>query len=89
MPNSVEQAVQIEANRNAISAHEQVCAERYARIEEKLEDGKKRFDSIEERFAKRIVRMERLLYAIAVGVVLSPGVSAELVKKFLEKAVGL
>lgn len=77
--------MQIEANKNAISNHEKICAERYARIEEKLEDGKRRFDSIEERFAKRIIRMERLLYAIGLGVLVNPSVSTE----FIKKAMGL
>lgn len=85
MPTSTDQAVQIEANRSAISAHEQICAERYARIEKQLEDGRKRFESIEERFAKRIVRMERLLYAICLGVLVNPTVSTE----FIKKALGL
>lgn len=85
MSQATEQAVQIEANKNAISTHERVCAERYARIDEKLEAGNRRFDAIEQRFAKRIIRIERLLYAIGIGVLVNPSVSTE----FIKKAMGL
>lgn len=79
MPTSVEQAVQIEANKNAISTHEKVCAERYARIDASLDEGKERFDKLDARISK----MERVLYVIALGVMLGPVGSAELIKKVM------
>ena len=40
-----------------ISTHEQVCEQRYLRIEERLKDGSKRFDRLDEkidRFGNRL-----------------------------------
>jgi len=42
---------------NQISTHEQVCEQRYLRIEERLKDGSRRFDSLDEkidRFGNRL-----------------------------------
>tara|TARA_R100000951_G_C2558630_1_gene154873 strand:+ start:327 stop:569 length:243 start_codon:yes stop_codon:yes gene_type:complete len=42
---------------NQISTHEQVCEQRYLRIEERLKDGSKRFDRLDEkidRFGNRL-----------------------------------
>ena len=40
-----------------ISTHEQVCAQRYLRIEERLKDGSKRFDQLDtkiDRYGNRL-----------------------------------
>lgn len=52
--------------------HEQVCAERYAKIDESLGKGD-----------KRMTKIEYLLYAVMAIVLLGPGVGAEFFKKFL------
>ena len=43
---------------NRVSTHEQVCEQRYLRIEERLEDGSKRFD-----------KLDKILYGIIVLIV--------------------
>lgn len=52
-------------------SHEAVCAERYARIDDALDKG-----------AKRMSKIEYLLYGVMVVVLLGPGVGAEFLKKF-------
>lgn len=53
-----------------LMSHEAVCAERYAKIEEKLEKGDRRMGKI-----------EYLLYGVMIVVLLGPGVGAEFFKK--------
>jgi len=52
--------------------HEQLCAERYKRIDESLSVGD-----------KRMAKIEYLLYAVILVVLLGPGVAAEFVKKMI------
>jgi hypothetical protein len=52
--------------------HEQLCAERYKRIDESLSTGE-----------KRMTKIEYLLYAVIACVLLGPGVAAEFVKKMI------
>ncbi len=55
-----------------LMTHEQVCAERYAKIDDSLGKGDKRMSKI-----------EYLLYAVMAVVLLGPGVGAEFVKKLI------
>ncbi len=55
-----------------LSVHEAVCAQRYERINEGLDAGK-----------KRMAKIEVLLYITIAAVLLGPGVAAEFVKKLL------
>jgi uncharacterized membrane protein len=55
-----------------LSVHEAVCAQRYEKINESLDAGKKRMKTIEV-----------LLYITIGAVLLGPGVAAEFVKKLL------
>ncbi|CAB4132426.1 hypothetical protein UFOVP259_34 [uncultured Caudovirales phage] len=55
-----------------LSAHEQVCAQRYESIQTSLQDGDKRMSKI-----------EYLLYAVIAAVLFGPGVAAEFIKKVL------
>jgi len=52
--------------------HEQLCAERYKRIDDSLSVGD-----------KRMAKIEYLLYAVILMVLLGPGVAAEFVKKMI------
>ena len=52
--------------------HEQLCAERYKRIDDSLSRGD-----------KRMAKIEYLLYAVILVVLLGPGVAAEFVKKMI------
>ncbi len=54
-----------------LMSHEAVCAQRYARIDDALEKG-----------AKRMSKIEYLLYGVMLVVLLGPGVGAEFFKKF-------
>jgi hypothetical protein len=53
-----------------LSAHEQLCLERYNNIDKSLRDGD-----------KRMTKIEYLLYAVIIAVLFGPGVAAEFVKK--------
>lgn len=53
-----------------LNTHEQLCAERYERIDHSLAVGD-----------KRMTKIEYLLYAVMAAVLLGPGVAAEFVKK--------
>ena len=53
-------------------AHEQICTERYIKIVDQLSDG-----------SKRMSKIEYLLYAVILAVLLGPGVAADFVKKLL------
>jgi uncharacterized membrane protein len=62
----------IDATDARLSTHEAVCAQRYEKINESLDAGKKRMKTIEV-----------LLYITIGAVLLGPGVAAEFVKKLL------
>tara|TARA_R110000868_G_scaffold115032_2_gene307538 strand:+ start:1244 stop:1459 length:216 start_codon:yes stop_codon:yes gene_type:complete len=55
-----------------LSVHEAICAQRYEGIQARFDDG-----------SKRMTKIEYLLYAVIVLVLLGPGVAAEFVKKLL------
>jgi hypothetical protein len=55
-----------------LSIHEAICAQRYEGIQARFDDG-----------SKRMTKIEYLLYAVIVLVLLGPGVAAEFVKKLL------
>jgi hypothetical protein len=55
-----------------LAVHEVLCAERYKRIDESLSTGE-----------KRMAKIEYLLYAVILVVLLGPGVAAEFVKKMI------
>jgi hypothetical protein len=62
-----------------ISVHEAVCSERYKKIEES-------FTAVKESFelgSKRMTKIEYLLYAVIIAVLLGPGFAAEFIKKLL------
>ena len=54
-----------------IAVHEAICAERYKKIEESLSAGE-----------KRMTKIEYLLYAVMLCVLLGPGVAATFIQKF-------
>lgn len=62
----------IDATDARLSTHEEVCAMRYEKINESLEQGD-----------KRMTKIEYLLYAVMAVVLLGPGVGAEFFKKLL------
>ena len=55
-----------------LAIHEVLCSERYKRIDESLSTGE-----------KRMAKIEYLLYAVILVVLLGPGVAAEFVKKMM------
>ena len=55
-----------------LSVHEAVCAERYQGIQSRFDEG-----------SKRMQKIEYLIYAVMVLVLLGPGVAAELFKKIM------
>jgi len=55
-----------------LSVHEAICAERYESIQSRFDEG-----------SKRMQKIEYLIYAVMVLVLLGPGVAAELVKRFI------
>ena len=55
-----------------LAVHEAICAERYGKIDGRLEDGD-----------KRMTKIEYLLYLIILVQLFGPGVAADFVKKFL------
>jgi len=61
-----------EATDTRLSVHEAVCAERYESIQRRFDEG-----------SKRMQKIEYLLYALMVLVLLGPGVAAELLKRFI------
>lgn len=62
----------MESVETKLAVHEAICAERYTRIDESLTTGE-----------KRMTKIEYLLYAVILAVLLGPGVAAEFVRKFL------
>lgn len=61
-----------EDTQTRLSVHEAVCAERYEGIQKRFDEG-----------SKRMQKIEYLIYALMVLVLLGPGVAAELVKRFI------
>jgi hypothetical protein len=62
-----------------LSVHEAVCAERYKSIEQS-------FSRVEDRFddgSQKMKKLEYLLYAVMVAVLLGPGAAAIFFKKLL------
>jgi hypothetical protein len=55
-----------------LSAHEQICAQRYEGIQTRFDEG-----------SKRMNRIEYLLYVVILAVLLGPGVAADFVRKVL------
>ena len=55
-----------------LSVHEAICAQRYEGIQGRFDEG-----------SKRMTKIEYLLYAVIILVLLGPGVAAEFVKKLL------
>ena len=55
-----------------MAVHEAICAERYGRIDARLQEGD-----------RRMTKIEYLLYAVLLAVLFGPGVAAEFVKKLL------
>jgi len=53
-----------------LAVHEAICAERYNNIAGSLKDGD-----------RRMTKIEYLLYAAIIAVLLGPGVAAEVIKK--------
>ena len=61
-----------ETTETRMAVHEAICAERYGRIEARLQEGD-----------RRMTKIEYLLYAVIFAVLFGPGVAAEFLKKFL------
>ena len=59
-------------NDKRLSVHEAICAERYEGIQDSFRKG-----------AKRMQKIEYLLYFIAGAVLLGPGFTAQLMKHFI------
>lgn len=55
-----------------LAVHEAICAERYSSIAVSLKEGD-----------RRMTKIEYLLYAVIIAVLLGPGVAAEFVRKLL------
>lgn len=55
-----------------LNSHEAVCAQRYERISEQFDNGKKRMD-----------KMEMLIYAVLIAVLFGPGAAAEFFKRLI------
>ena len=62
----------LEDSETRLAVHEALCSERYRRIDESLSTGD-----------KRMAKIEYLLYAVILMVLLGPGVAAEFVKKMI------
>jgi hypothetical protein len=62
----------LEDTETRLAIHEVLCAERYKRIDESLSTGE-----------KRMAKIEYLIYAVMLCVLLGPGVAADFVKKLL------
>jgi hypothetical protein len=61
-----------ESMETKMAVHEAICAERYGRIDARMQEGD-----------RRMTKIEYLLYAVIFAVLFGPGVAAEFVKKFL------
>lgn len=62
----------LEDTETRLAVHEAICAERYKNIEVSLTAGD-----------KRMAKIEYLIYAVMLCVLLGPGVAADFVKKLL------
>jgi len=62
----------MESVETKLAVHEAICAERYNRIDGSLTAGE-----------KRMTKIEYLLYAVILAVLLGPGVAADFVRKFI------
>ena len=62
----------LEDTETRLAVHEALCSERYKRIDDSLSRGD-----------KRMAKIEYLLYAVILVVLLGPGVAAEFVKKMI------
>jgi hypothetical protein len=62
----------METTDTKLAVHEAICAERYSRINDQLTTGD-----------KRMAKIEYLLYAVIIVVLLGPGVGAEFFKKLI------
>lgn len=60
----------IDATEARLSTHEEICALRYEKINQSLENGD-----------KRMTKIEYLLYAVMAAVLLGPGVAATIIHK--------
>ena len=60
----------IDSTAARLDTHEAVCAHRYEKINESLENGE-----------KRMTKIEYLLYAVMAAVLLGPGVAATIIHK--------
>jgi hypothetical protein len=61
-----------ESMETKMAVHEAICAERYGRIEARMQEGD-----------RRMTKIEYLLYAVIFAVLFGPGVAAEFVKKLM------
>jgi hypothetical protein len=61
-----------ESMETKMAVHEAICAERYGRIDARMQEGD-----------RRMTKIEYLLYAVIIAVLFGPGVAAEVVKKLL------
>ena len=62
----------ISATEAKLMTHEEVCAQRYASIQQSFEVGD-----------KRMTKIEYLLYAVIAAVLFGPGVAAEFVRNII------
>ena len=60
----------IDSTAARLSTHEEICAFRYEKINQSLENGD-----------KRMTKIEYLLYAVMAAVLLGPGVAATIIHK--------
>lgn len=61
-----------ESMETKMAVHEAICAERYGRIDARMQEGD-----------RRMTKIEYLLYAVIIAVLFGPGVAADVVKKLL------
>jgi hypothetical protein len=61
-----------ESMETKMAVHEAICAERYGRIDARMQEGD-----------RRMTKIEYLLYAVIFAVLFGPGVAADFVKKLL------
>ena len=62
----------ISKTEHKLSLHEAICAERYEKINDSLDKG-----------AKRMTRIEYMIYIVVAAVLLGPGVAADFIKHLL------
>jgi len=72
MRRAVEPKMSNESMETKMAVHEAICAERYGRIDARMQEGD-----------RRMTKIEYLLYAVIIAVLFGPGVAAEVVKKLL------